>query len=142
MEQTKIDKIKELYNLGLTAVAVSEKLKISKTTVLRYIDKRKKIKLTDEEKRKNNVLAVQKRRNKIKDLSIDYKGGFCVKCGYNKCKRALEFHHLNPLEKEFGISSKGYRKSWNIIKKELDKCILVCSNCHAEIHEEMDNKIK
>lgn len=66
--------------------------------------------------------------------SIEYLGGKCKICGYEKCKTALHFHHLDPKEKAFGISSKA---SWGFekIKSELDKCILLCSNCHAEIHE-------
>ena len=79
--------------------------------------------------------AVQKRRNKLKELAIEYKGGRCQCCGYNKCYRALEFHHIDPNEKDFGIGAKGYTKSWEAIKEELDKCVLVCSNCHREIHE-------
>lgn len=78
--------------------------------------------------------SVQKRRLKIKLMSIKYKGGKCIKCGYNKCIAALEFHHLDSNIKDFGISSKGYTKSWEKVKIELDKCELVCSNCHMEIH--------
>lgn len=81
--------------------------------------------------------AVVKRRKKIKDLSLEYKGGKCEKCGYSKCKSALEFHHTNPEEKDFSIGQKGETRSWERVKKELDKCILVCSNCHREIHENM-----
>ena len=47
---------------------------------------------------------------------------------------ALEFHHLNPNEKDFIISDRNLILDWNIIKKELDKCELVCANCHREIH--------
>jgi 5-methylcytosine-specific restriction endonuclease McrA len=79
--------------------------------------------------------AVQKRRDKTKQILIDYKGGKCEICGYNKCISALEFHHLNPKNKDFAISSKGYTRSIEVNKKEVDKCILVCSNCHREIHE-------
>ena len=65
---------------------------------------------------------------------ITHKGGKCVKCGYNKCIAALEFHHCNPAEKDFTIANvKSYSFNETIIK-ELDKCILVCSNCHREIH--------
>lgn len=81
--------------------------------------------------------AVNKRRRKLKQLSVDYKGGKCFICGYNKCVSALEFHHINPLEKDFSISTTGNTKSWNDIKIELDKCILLCSNCHREEHEEL-----
>ena len=80
------------------------------------------------------VVAVQKRRHKVKQMSIDYKGGQCSNCGYDKCINALEFHHVNPDTKNFGIGSKGYTRSWEIVKKELDKCIILCANCHRELH--------
>ena len=79
--------------------------------------------------------AVQKRRNKTKEILVEYKGGKCEICGYNKCISALEFHHLNPNEKDFGIGAKGYTRNIETNKKEVDKCILVCANCHREIHE-------
>lgn len=79
--------------------------------------------------------AVVKRRKKIRQLAIEYKGGKCSLCGYEKCLRALEFHHLESDEKDFGISAKGYTRSWDSVKQELDKCILVCANCHREVHE-------
>jgi hypothetical protein len=78
--------------------------------------------------------AVSIRRKKIKKMSIEYKGGSCQICNYNKCIDALEFHHLDPNEKDFGISAKGITRAWKKVKEELDKCILVCSNCHREIH--------
>jgi len=84
--------------------------------------------------RKCLVEAVQKRRLKVKQMAVDYKGGCCEKCGYNKCNAALDFHHINPEEKEFNLGSKGYTRSWEKVKVELDKCILVCANCHREIH--------
>lgn len=78
--------------------------------------------------------AVQKRRDRLKELAVEYTGGNCVICGYNKCIAALEFHHLDSSLKDFGIGYKGYTRSWECVKKELDKCILVCANCHREIH--------
>ena len=69
-------------------------------------------------------------------MAVEYKGGKCVRCGYKKCVRALEFHHLDPDGKDFPVSSRGACKSWERIKEELGKCILVCANCHAEIHDE------
>ena len=65
--------------------------------------------------------------------AINYKGGKCVKCGYNKYPGALDFHHLDPSKKDFSISRKK-NCSFDIIKPELDKCVLVCRNCHAELH--------
>lgn len=94
------------------------------------------------ERRKQVVANVQRRREKVKKLSIEYKGGKCQICGYNKCVDALEFHHLNPEEKEFGISSKGYTRSWEKVQQELDKCILLCSNCHREVHHKENEKNK
>lgn len=73
-------------------------------------------------------------RQLIKKWSLDYKGNKCEKCGYNKCSEALDFHHLNPEEKDFSISDRDIKLDWQLIKIELDKCILVCANCHREIH--------
>ena len=66
-------------------------------------------------------------------------GNCCSKCGYNKNTSALEFHHLEPEHKDFHFGS---TKTTNIdkIRKELDKCILVCANCHREIHYPQNNK--
>ena len=66
--------------------------------------------------------AVQKRRDKTKELLVEYKGGKCQICGYDRCTNALEFHHLDPNEKDFGIASKGYTRSLETNKKEVDKC--------------------
>ena len=63
------------------------------------------------------------------------KGNKCIICGYNKCQRALNFHHIDPSKKEFDLSSRGLTRSWEKIKNEIEKCVLVCANCHAEIHE-------
>lgn len=78
---------------------------------------------------------IKKRNRDIKNLAIEYKGNKCVSCGYNKCQAALDFHHINHGEKEFGIADM-ISKSMNFeeIKLELDKCILLCSNCHREYH--------
>ncbi len=65
--------------------------------------------------------------------AVEYKGGQCIGCGYNKCLEALEFHHLDPSAKEFEISD---RRSWEALTIELDKCVLVCANCHREFHSE------
>lgn len=80
-------------------------------------------------------LAVIKRRKKVRDMALEYKGGCCQICKYSRSKRALSFHHVNPATKEFGISYRGFTRSWDKTKAELDKCILLCMNCHMEIHE-------
>ena len=68
---------------------------------------------------------------------VEYKGGSCNLCGYSKCLNALDFHHLNPKEKDFSISNTN--RSFEKMKSEIDKCIMVCSNCHREIHAGMVN---
>jgi hypothetical protein len=69
--------------------------------------------------------AVDRRRKKLRQLALEYKGNECSICGYSKCLKALEFHHLDSNVKDFGISAKGYTRSWVAIKQELDKCILL-----------------
>jgi len=70
-------------------------------------------------------------------MAIEYKGGKCQKCGYSVCSDALEFHHANSSGKDFSISEKGYTRSWNRVKEELDKCMLLCANCHREVHAQV-----
>ena len=77
---------------------------------------------------------VNQYRHATKKALVEYKGGKCIRCGYNKCLNALQFHHLNPKEKDFNLSKS--TKPFEELKKEVDKCILVCANCHAEIHAE------
>lgn len=80
------------------------------------------------------IEAVKKRRKKVRQMAVEFKGGKCQRCGYNRCIDALEFHHLESSKKDFGISDKGYTRSWKKIQAELDKCQLVCANCHRELH--------
>jgi len=75
------------------------------------------------------------RRIAFKLKAIRYKGGSCSKCGYLSSLNALEFHHLNKGEKEFSISKYATSKPWEEIRIELDKCVLLCANCHREEHE-------
>ncbi len=82
--------------------------------------------------------TTQVRRKEIKQKMLNYKGRICQKCGYSKCCDALVFHHISPEKKDFAPSSSA-SKSWKKIQDELDKCILLCANCHAEIHEQLDN---
>lgn len=65
--------------------------------------------------------------------AVIYKGGRCNNCGYNKCIAALDFHHLSPVEKDPNFNTMLYWK-WERIKKEIDNCVLLCSNCHRELH--------
>ncbi|MFA5270914.1 MAG: hypothetical protein WC412_01065 [Candidatus Omnitrophota bacterium] len=94
----------------------------------RYVDRRQYL-----------IAAVYKRRKKVKAMAVEYKGGKCEKCGYSRCIDALEFHHCNSNEKDFSISKKGYTRSWQKVKEEIDKCMLVCANCHREIHVQLQS---
>lgn len=90
-----------------------------------------------------------KRNEKIKEIIFefrDYLGGECKKCGENR-KHLLDFHHKNPTLKEniishilvyYGYNEKAIKKA----KEEVDKCILLCSNCHRDFHYlEKENNI-
>ena len=86
------------------------------------------------DRRQYLIAAVYKRRKKIRQMAVDYKGGRCEVCSYNRCIDALEFHHKNSSAKDFSISEKGYTRSWSKVKEELNKCMLLCANCHREFH--------
>lgn len=77
--------------------------------------------------------VTNRRRFEVKKKAVEYLGGKCVVCGYDKCIEALEFDHKDPTEKEFAISG-NHCLSWSTIKDELDKCELKCANCHRERH--------
>jgi 5-methylcytosine-specific restriction endonuclease McrA len=89
---------------------------------------------TYQDRRDYLIKAVAIRRKKIREMAIAYKGGQCSVCGYKRCSEALEFHHVDPKEKDFTISDKGYSQSWETVKAELDKCVMLCANCHRETH--------
>jgi hypothetical protein len=80
-------------------------------------------------------LQTIERQRRLKQQAVEYKGGRCVKCGYCRYVGALEFHHLDPSGKDVTISHLGHT-TFRKITAELDKCILVCANCHREIHSE------
>lgn len=79
----------------------------------------------------HNKRCVDKRKAVLKEAR-EKLGNKCCKCGYNKCEAALEFHHTDPNEKDFVLAGAKYGKEKML--KELEKCILVCANCHREIH--------
>lgn len=131
-------KLREYY-LTHTVDETASKYNISKSSVKKYVDKKRVI-YTEEERRDKEVKRVVSWRVKLKEKCVEYKGGKCIICGYNKCISALEFHHIDPSEKDFRISS-GIKR-WELVEKEISKCILVCSNCHREIHYGLIEKYK
>lgn len=82
-----------------------------------------------------NTCLTRTRRAAIKQRAVEYKGGNCHSCGYCKNQKALQFHHIDPEGKDFSIS--GTIRSWETTVKELDKCIMLCANCHIEAHDLM-----
>lgn len=81
------------------------------------------------------VSKVQIWRQKTKKLIVMGFGGKCNKCGYSKCFSCLDCHHINPLDKKFTISkSLVCPTEWTIIIEEVKKCVLLCKNCHGELH--------
>ena len=135
IKENDIIRINELKKQGLTYTEIAKEVGCGKSTVFMYLKEENKFLFKDEDKkqksrRKSKHVIDWKKQKKI--LLVEYKGGKCEKCGYNKCVEALEFHHKDPNEKDFSISSHSY--SFDRMKKEVDKCMLVCSNCHREIH--------
>lgn len=89
---------------------------------------------------RRNVCAscrVKRSRRNAKEKAIEFMGGKCQNCGYNKSHRALTFHHLDPKEKDFQIS-RSCNAAWNKVVEELKKCVMLCANCHAEEREKLD----
>lgn len=86
------------------------------------------------------ILSAGKGRSRLrlfKRRVVDYKGGKCEICEYDRCLGALVFHHRDPSIKEFGIAN-GYKRKWNKVVLELEKCMLLCRNCHSELHYSKD----
>ncbi|MEK7552146.1 MAG: HNH endonuclease signature motif containing protein [Patescibacteria group bacterium] len=79
--------------------------------------------------------AVKRRRRKLREMARATKGSKCFICGYKKCQRSLSFHHIDPSTKKFDLASGGITRSWAKIEEEIKKCVLVCANCHMEIHD-------
>ena len=122
--KNKKQKIFELYTQGLSTRKIAKIVGLGKTTVWCHLFPEK-----------SRELQRQRRRNfKIKLVKL--RGSKCELCGYDKSLSALDFHHVDPSQKEFTIS-RGYYHSEakEKILKEAKKCVLLCSNCHHEVHD-------
>lgn len=78
--------------------------------------------------------SLLKHQHSAKERVIVVMGGKCQLCGYEKCAKALELHHIDPAQKDRVISGNLLNNSWDKLCNELQKCVLVCANCHREIH--------
>lgn len=76
--------------------------------------------------------AVSRRRTKLR--AVDWVGGSCYGCDLAFAPQVFEFHHWDARDKDFGIATKGITRPWEKIVAELDKCVMLCANCHREVH--------
>ena len=146
------DTLAQLVEEGLTQRQIAQTLGVSQTTIRYWLNKfelttRKKYQCRHcGETRKSKFSAgrftsCKKCRSRrqvdryisYKQKAIEYKGGECIHCGYNKNIAALDFHHRDPQKKDPDWKLLRHRK-FETILRELDKCDLVCKNCHAELH--------
>jgi hypothetical protein len=127
---TEIQKFYDENDVPLSEVG--KKFGWNRHTLAKYLTVKNR-KMEDGGRAARKVKAVTEWRRRTKQKLIEHMGGKCVCCGYDKCARALQFHHLDPSKKDFQIS--GMSISLDRLKEETKKCILVCSNCHAEIHD-------
>jgi len=81
--------------------------------------------------------AVARRRRKVKAILVQEAGGRCCICGYDRNMRALHFHHVEPELKRHSINAKGVALALEKLRAEARKCVLLCSNCHAEVEDRM-----
>ncbi len=79
--------------------------------------------------------AVSRRRQKVKAILVEEAGGCCRLCGYSGNMRALHFHHVDPSDKRIEINAKGVALALDKLRVEARKCVLLCSNCHAEVED-------
>jgi transposase len=79
--------------------------------------------------------AVARRRRKMKKILVEEAGGACCICGYRRNMRALHFHHLEPSKKRHEINARGVALALDTLRAEALKCVLLCSNCHAEVED-------
>jgi hypothetical protein len=72
-------------------------------------------------------------RRRVKARLVAEAGGRCTVCGYDRCLAALQFHHVDPAQKRFHLAAGGVARSLERLREEVAKCVLLCSNCHAEV---------
>jgi transposase len=80
-----------------------------------------------------NSEAVARRRRRVKEALVLEAGGRCAICGYDRHPAALQFHHIDPDQKEFAVSNRGVTRAIAVARIEAQKCVLLCATCHAEV---------
>lgn len=130
------DEVSEiLHNLvaeGVNRIELSDALSITTDELDKYVSHHGLVKNRVFEEGYRNI---KRRRRRLKMLAVMRLGGKCESCGYKKNIKALDFHHKDNTTKEFSIS-KVANRAWKNVKNEVDKCSLLCANCHREIHDD------
>lgn len=131
--ESEIIEIQSYYDKGNSLRDCQKIYGYCRGTLIKYLKTRAIQKQsTDKQIKENKIKAVVEWRVRVKKRLVEYKGGKCIKCGYDKYIGNLTFHHLDPSKKEFQISGKSI--AFEKLKSEADKCVLLCHNCHGEIH--------
>lgn len=76
------------------------------------------------------------KRHRAKQALVSARGGRCERCGYSKYTEVMEFHHIDPSQKDFQLSSR-MSFAFDAIIKEAEKCMMLCPTCHREVHIEL-----
>ena len=90
----------------------------------------------------SNKYYVDKKRLDLKFKSFVYKGAKCSMCGFKGLPACFDFHHKDASKKSFSISHAPHTRSWERTKLELDKCDLLCANCHRQVEFEKTMHLK
>ena len=115
--------ILELFRQGITRQVIANQLGLSWSGVDYHLHP---------DKRKHHSALKQIRGKRLIE-ELKFKAGYrCCRCGYNKNSAALHFHHMDHTQKKFSISN-GARRGVTAIKREVNKCQLLCANCHIEL---------
>lgn len=123
---TKREQIKSLKLGGLNNRQIAKKLNMCPSSITYHLR---------DDYRKRHYSHIKNKRILYKNKAIEYKGGKCIVCGYDKCPAALEFHHLDPSKKDPKITNISIsQRPLKFIQIELDKCVLLCCRCHREVH--------
>lgn len=136
-----INQMQSFYDKGHSLRDIQKEFNLSnggwsRSVLIECLQTRHKPHYSAEERKTRSANKVIRWKQRRKQKLVEYKGGKCELCGYNKCVRSLEFHHKDPNEKDFNVSSVTF--GIERCKREVDKCMLVCSNCHGEIHFKID----
>lgn len=121
---TKSVQIRQLRAAGASYAEIAQQVGLSVHGVRYHLT---------ETRKERNILRIADHRRRLKCKAVDFSGGACLKCGYNRSEAGLDFHHVDPTKKDLQIAS-GMTRSWDAILPELRKTILLCKVCHSELH--------